>query len=264
MSTREELILSQVAPTKEELSVGEGCHLDEAICLIHYLNNNITAQEAATAITKPVLQEISPRHELYRLMFLLCESLIGLAADRDKLFDLLFAIQGLPPEADIDWVDLPNLGDTWNHMFKLGRNAKADWLDETLSHDRKTEIRQECEALGTVEAELYLRGLGGVSEVRAYEVINQACSRGPMLDVFINGIHAWLRVAGFKLVTDMKPEDTLTIQRGQWRTEVVDTVSNHWDHWRKTFSKLSEDERYLSVESRRLAVECRDLMQREV
>ncbi|KAI8721709.1 hypothetical protein NCS52_00313100 [Fusarium sp. LHS14.1] len=201
MSTREEWILSQAAPTKEELYAGDGCHLDEAICLIDYLNGNITAQEAATAITKPVLQEDDPQEQLYRLMALLCEAPIELSADRDKLYDLLFAIQALPPEAGINWVDLPGFASMWCDLLRLGFDGTDTWEGESLSPDRKAELRQHFEAVGTVEAELYMRDLGGVSDIWAYEIINQGCSGRPGLDIVITGIHAWLKVAGSKLIT---------------------------------------------------------------
>lgn len=267
MPTREEWILSQVAPTKEELYAGDGCHLDEAICLIDYLNNNITAQEAATAITKPVRQEDDPQDQLYRLMALLCEAPVELAADRDKLYDLLFAIQALPLEAGINWVDLPGFASMWTDLLRLGVYGTDTRKEESLSGDRKTELRQRFKAVGTVEAELYLRNLGGVSDVWAYETINQVCSWHPGLDIVITGIHAWLKVAGSKLMADMKPEHIQTFSRGcrgKWARKhvVVDTMAGFWDRWRSTFMQLSKDEEYLSAESRRLAAECHDLMQR--
>ncbi|KPM41452.1 hypothetical protein AK830_g5052 [Neonectria ditissima] len=268
MPTRDEWILSQVAPTKEELHAGDGCHLDEAICLIDYLNNNITAQEAATTITKPVLIEASPRDELYRLMALLCEAPVELAADRDKLFDLLSAIQALPPEEGIDWVDLPGFGNMWSDLFRAGLNGTNAWEGEPLSQDRKAELRQHFEALATVEAELYMRGLGGVSDVWGYEIISQVCSGRPGLDVFITGVHAWLKVAGSKLIAEMKPEDIKAFSRARRgnivrKHVVVDTVASHWEHWRSALIELSKDEEYLSAESRTLAIECHDLMNRE-
>ncbi|KAL2690165.1 hypothetical protein Neosp_004233 [[Neocosmospora] mangrovei] len=176
MPTREEWILSQAAPTKEELYAGDGCHLDEAICLIDYLNGNITAQEAATAITKPILQEDDPQEQLYRLMALLCEAPVELPADRGKLYDLLFAIQALPPEAGINWVDLPGFASMWCDLLRLGFDGTDTWEEESLSPERKTELRQHFEAVGTVEAELYMRDLGGVSDIWAYEIINQISS----------------------------------------------------------------------------------------
>ncbi|RSL78200.1 hypothetical protein CEP51_008409 [Fusarium floridanum] len=268
MSTREEWILSQVAPTKEELYEGDGCHLDEAICLIHYLNNNITVQEAATAITKPVLQEADPQGQPYRLMALLCEALYELAADRDKLYDLLSAIQALPKEADINWVDLPDFGYMWSDLFDHGLSRTGAWESEPLSDDRKTELRQHFEAIGTVEAELYLRGLGVVSEVWGYDVINQVCSGRPGLDIFITRIHAWLKVAGYKLMADMKPEEIKTFGAGlkgkpARKIRLMDTMAGIWELWRTTFLEMSNDEDYLSVEARKIAGECHDLMKRE-
>ncbi|UPK96174.1 hypothetical protein LCI18_007109 [Fusarium solani-melongenae] len=267
MPTREEWILSQVAPTKEELYAGDGCHLDEAICLTDYLNNNITAQEAATAITKPVLQEADPQDQLCRLMALLCEAPVELAADRDKLYHLFFAIQALPPESGINWVDLPGFASMWTDLLRLGFDATDTWEEESLSDDRKTELRQHFEAVGTVEAELYLRDIGGISDIWAYEIINQVCSGRPGLDIVITGIHAWLKVAGSKLIANMKPEHIQTFSRGRRgkivrKHIVVDTVAGFWDHWRSTCMQLSKDEEYLSAVSRRLALECHDLMQR--
>ncbi|KAM0421034.1 hypothetical protein ACHAPT_011105 [Fusarium lateritium] len=215
MPSREDWILSQVAPTKVELYAGDGCHLDEAICLINYLDNKMTALEAATAITKPVLQEANPTDELYRLMGLLCEAPVELADDRDKLFDLLATIQALPPEAGIDWADLAGFGHMWSDLFGLHLHGEEAWETEPLSDERKLELCQHFEAIGTAEAEMYMRGLGGVSEVWGYEVLSMICSGRPGLGLLMSQIHAWLKVAGSKLMADMKPDDIKTFTRGR-------------------------------------------------
>ncbi|KAH6610732.1 hypothetical protein Trco_000752 [Trichoderma cornu-damae] len=244
-------------------------HLEhEADCLCDYLDGELTAEEAAISITTPLLQESNPPTELYRLMGLLCEALVELADDREKLLELLAAIQELPPAA-INWSVLPGLRNMWSDLYRLHTRVSngGEVMGEPLPDEKKSELRQHYTAIGTVEAKLYVRGLGGVTENWGYELLNLACSRRPGLEVVIGEIHAWLTVAGTKLLKDLNPDEVrnwsrpvLGGQPGQQHA-VQGTMAQHWDTWRRTLLQVSEEKDFLSGEARKLARECHRLMQ---
>lgn len=269
--SRAEWLYARVASTTQGIPQGHGCHEDEANCLLDYLDGRITPEEAATSITAPILLEVNPPTELYRLMGLLCEALVELHNDHEELLDLLAAIQGLPPSS-INWSVLPGLRNMWSELYRLHTRGSNGWdlLTEPLPDDRETELRQYYTAIGTVEAKLYVLGLGGVSENWGYEVLNLACLRRPMLGAIMGEIHAWLTVAGTKLLKDLNPEQVrnwprpvLGGQPGQQHA-VQGTMAQHWETWRCTLLQLSEETDFLSDEARQLARECHWLMQGQI
>lgn len=260
MPTRAEWFKSQVAPTKEALKAGDGCHADEAKSLADYLDGKSTAQGAATAFTAPALQEDDPLDSLYRPVALLCQALIDFGDDRDKLLDLLAAIQPLPPTAQVDCPDLPGFGNMWSDLYRLHTHGPDPWesTDFPLSDARKTELRQHFEALGAVEAGLYLRGLDGVTAHWGYETLNLICSRRAGLEVFMSSMHVWLTMAGTELKQDLDPDE---VNRYSNKRGVEATMAEHWEAWKGTFLQVSEEQGFLSIEARKLAAECYELMQ---
>ncbi|EHK16649.1 uncharacterized protein TRIVIDRAFT_162615 [Trichoderma virens Gv29-8] len=236
-----------------QLQQSDGYHEDEDtfMYLGDYFDGNLTTNETAILIAAPVLDDPSPPTKLYRLMGLLCEALVELSDEREKLLSLLESIQELPPAA-INWAVLPGLRNMWR---------------EPIPENRQTKMRQHYTAIGTVEAELYDRGLGGVTENWGYELLNLACLRRPGLEVIMGEIHAWLTVAGTKLLKDLNPDEVrnwsrpvLGGQPGQQHA-VQGTMAQHWETWRRTLLQLSEEKDFLSAEARRLARECHLMMQ---
>lgn len=260
MSDKEAWIHSQVAPTTEALRAGNGCHVQEGNALNAYLDNELTAKEAATAITKPVLEEDNPPASLYRLMGLLCEALVELVDYRKRMLDLVEAIFNLPPTPQIDWGRLPDFGHMWSDLYRLHFHGRNDWESSRhrLSEGQKLELRQHYAATATVEAELYLRGLAGVTADWGYKTLNLICSGRPGVEVFLSSMYAWLAIAGKKMKQDA---ETDTVRRYGKQCNVEATIAEHWEVWKALFHMASEDKESLSPDARQIAAECHRMMQ---
>lgn len=257
---------SKIAPSEKALAAGDGCHNDEAKALRDYLNDFLTAKEAAKHITTPVLQESDPQAELYRLWGLLCDALVELNQDRQKTLDLLSTIQSLPSTSQIDWSQLPGFGNMWDDMYRLHLHGPDEWEKEILTDERKSELLWTFESIGTAEARMYLQGIDGVSANWGYEVLNLICSKRPGLDVLMVEVLTWLRVTGTQLKESAKLGKVRTFSRpiiygrsGQ-RQSFSAPMTEHWATWSKVVLELSGDESPLSVEGRKLALECHVLM----
>lgn len=270
MPARTEWLKAHAAPIGETVR-GEDYYRDDVDCLIDYLEGNTTAKEAALSITEDLLDEVNPPTELYRFMGLLCEALVELKSDREKLLELLAAIRSIPPE-EINWSALPGLVPMWSDLYRLHTRGPNGWkvIGEPLPDDKKVELRRRYAEIGTVEATLYVRELGGVTENWGYELLNLACLRRPGLDIVIGEIYAWLTVAGTKLLKDLDPDEVrnwprpvLGGQPGQ-RLSVEATMAQHWEAWRRSLLQVSEEKDFLTDEARLLAKECHMMMQRPV
>ncbi|KAK2616638.1 hypothetical protein QQS21_000461 [Conoideocrella luteorostrata] len=255
MSTRAEWLQAQIAPTKQALDAGDGCHADEAKSLANYLDGKWTAQESATAFTTPILEDDDPTTALSRPMGLLCEVLVELVDDRDRLLALLAAIQELPPTAQINWSDLPGFGNMWSDLYRLYTHGAEAWekSDLPLSGTRTTELRRHFEATGATEAELYLRGLGGVTAHWGYETLSLISKERVGVEVFISSMHAWLKKAGMKLKQDLNRNE-IRIDGGEL------PMADYWESWKNAFLKASGEDGFSSTEARQLAAECHELM----
>ncbi|KAL7939010.1 hypothetical protein V8C35DRAFT_289901 [Trichoderma chlorosporum] len=261
-----ELHMIQVRQQPQSDSYHEG--EDTLIYIGDYLDGNLTASEVAESIAAPVLEDTNPPTKLYRLMRLLCEALVELADEREKLLNLLEFIQGLPPAA-INWAVLPGLRNVWSDMYRPHLRGSNGWemVGEPIPQDKQAKMRQHYTSIGTVEANLYVLGLGGVTENWGYELLNLACLRRPGLEVIMGQIHAWLTIAGTKLLKDLDRDEVrnwsrpvLGGQPGQQQA-VQGTMAQHWETWRRMLLQVSEETDFLSVEARRLARECHLLMQ---
>ncbi|KAH7148996.1 hypothetical protein B0J13DRAFT_550449 [Dactylonectria estremocensis] len=268
MPNRTTWIQSQVAPDKEALAAGDGCHKDEAKCLNDYLGGKMTVQEAAKAIISPVLQETDPSAEVYRLNAFLCEALVELEDDRENLFQLLEMIQSQPSAGSIDWSQLQGFGHMWSDLYGLHLHEPSEWerARSPLPVDKRASLCHEFEAIGTVEATLFMRGIGGVSADWGYETLNMVCLGRPGLEVFIYKAHAWLRVAGVRLVQSQRPEQLKSwsqlVQGRHGKVEAVGTpMAEHWQRWKRSIKEMSEVDGLLSNESREIAAECHKLME---
>ncbi|KAF3075810.1 hypothetical protein CFAM422_002161 [Trichoderma lentiforme] len=253
-----------------QVQQSDGYHEDEDVFIYlgDYLDGNLTSNETAVLIAAPVLDDPNPPTKLYRLMGLLCEALVELSDEREKLLDLLESIQELPPGA-INWAVLPGLRNMWSDLYRPHMRGLNGWeiIGEPIPEDKQAKVRQHYTSIGTVEAKLYVRGLGGVTENWGYELLNLACLRRPGLEVVVGEIHAWLTVAGTKLLKDLNPEEVrnwsrpvLGGQPGQQHA-VQGTMAQHWETWRRTLLQVSEEQDLLSAEARKLARECHLLMQ---
>jgi hypothetical protein len=262
MLPRTDWINSQAAEDASALAAGDGCHHEEAKALCDYLSGNIPVQEAAERIVSPVLEEADPPTELYRLWGLLSDALVELTDDRQTILDLLAAIQSLPPHTRINWSQLPGFGHMWSDLNRLHLHGPDPWEKGTLTDARRVELCHHFDTIGRVEAEMFLRDIGGVSADWGYEVINLVCSRRLGLDVLMFEVHAWLECAGTQLRDGLKPEEIkrytrpVSGARNGLQEAVSCTMAEHWQTWREALSKLGGDQSPLSVESRELAAVC--------
>lgn len=176
MQSRTAWINLQVATDDNALAAGDGCHHEEAKALCDYLSGDSGVQKAAQKIVSPILREADPPSELYRLWGLLSDALVELTDDRQNILDLLVTIQALPSTYCIDWSQLPGSGNMWSDLNRLHLHGPAPWEKESWTDARKAELCQHFEAIGRAEAEIFLRGLGGISAEWGYEVINLVCS----------------------------------------------------------------------------------------
>jgi hypothetical protein len=267
MLSRTAWINSQAATDDNALAAGDGCHHKEAKALCDYLSGNLDVQEAAHRIVSPILGEADPSSELYRLWGLLSDALVELTDDRQKMLDLLTAVQTLPPTGCIDWSRLPGFGNMWSDLNRLHLHGPAPWEKEKWTEVRKPELCRHFEAIGRVEAEMFLRGLGGISADWGYEVINLVCSGRAGLDVLISEVYAWLECAGTQLRHSLNLEETRSYPRAVpgvshgLQEAVSCTMAEHWQTWRKALLELSEHQSPLSVTSREVAAVCFKLMQ---
>ncbi|KAF5019808.1 hypothetical protein F66182_8177 [Fusarium sp. NRRL 66182] len=257
MSIRTKWIMNQVAPTIQELGDGDGCHIDEAISLINYLDQNLDLETAAGEITAAVLQEDAPREEIYRLWALLAEALVHLEDDRGRLLALLAEIQNLPPSDALRWYQLPGFGNMWSDLYTRVPSSTA-WGPITL-------LRQRRKAIATAEAEMYVQDVGGISELWGYETLNLVCSAGHDLEYRIFEMYRWLEIAGSKLARNLQPGQvksfTRTVKGRPDKGYCIEaTLAEHWEHWKKNFLQLSQDEQSLSVEAKELARQCYGMM----
>ncbi|KAM0542211.1 hypothetical protein ACHAPJ_012903 [Fusarium lateritium] len=268
MDFRREWILSEVAPTIQDLEQGNGYHLDEAICLINYLEGTLSAHSAAEQITAAVLHEADPAGELNRVWVLLGNACQVLDNDFEKLLDLLEAIQRLDQTDQINWTQLPGFRNVWNELF--GFLPEMNWnIDEQREFEgNEDNLRSLFKTVGTVEAGLFVRDIGGFTELWGYNILNLICSARFGLEVSISQIHAWLEIAGSKLAATFQPDHVKSYTRAvrgrpDKTYEIQVTMAEHWEHWKKTFLQVSHDEDFLSHEARQLAAECYGIMKKQ-
>jgi hypothetical protein len=271
MVTTEEWIDSQVAPTQQELERGDGCHEEEGRCLKDYLAGKMTVQDAAAAITTPVLNEKDPPSELYRLWALLADALVELEQGREKLYDLLAAIQELGSQGPIDFSDLPGFGNMWADLYQMWRLGTAPWEKDRgpITDEEMFKMREHHKATGIVEATLYVRGIADLPEIWAWDAINIVCLERPGLDAYIGEVYGWLTVASEKLRSSTNLDQVVTFSRTAEggrpgaRTSVSQSVSEHMGYWNNRLIQLSSQDSSLSEEGRRLAAECYRLLGRD-
>ncbi|KAF4954502.1 hypothetical protein FSARC_12115 [Fusarium sarcochroum] len=265
MDFRQEWIISEVAPTIEDLNNGRGCHLDEAITLINYLEETISAQSAAKAITSAVLHEADPPGELYRVWRLLGHACEILDDQLEKLMNLLAAIQRLGPSDQIDWSHLQGFKNVWNDLYGTLYEINLNSNEKRMFKNQEENFRNFFRTVGTAEAEMFVRNIGGFTELWGYEILNLICSGRFGLEVYISHVHAWLEIAGPKLAATFQPGQVKCFTRAvrgrpDKKYEMEVTMAEHWEHWKKTLLQVSHDEDFLSAEARQLAAECYDMM----
>lgn len=268
MPITQEWIDSHVAPTAQALKDGDGCHEEEGRALKDYLVGKMTAKDAAAAITKPVLDEQDPPSEIYRLWGLLQDALVEHEDEREKLYDLLAAIQELGPRGPIDFSHLPGFGNMWADLYGLFINGPCPWEKEGdgITDEKMTEMRQHHEAVGTIEATLYVRGIAGIPARWAWDTLNIVCLKRPGIDAYIGGMYGWLSVAREKLRSAMDLDQVVSFSRpvdgGRPGAQegLSQSMSKHMGDWISALMQYSSHNSPLSDEGKRLAAECHRLL----
>ncbi|KAL9594542.1 MAG: hypothetical protein Q9219_006983 [cf. Caloplaca sp. 3 TL-2023] len=201
----------------------DGCHPDEAKALQSYLSNEITAQEAARAITIPVLSADDPGGNLHRLWGLLQDALEQLSAARTPtLIALLQAIENLPDPISSDgrpiylregysWKELPGFGHEWADCYQQDHwryelptvLAQAPTVDEGLK--KRVEMRAAHVKIVNAEAQLVVAGVGGLPLDWGYDTVANALERKTAIPDFdLRAVREWMKVAGKELYQGAK------------------------------------------------------------
>ncbi|KAH7116502.1 hypothetical protein B0J13DRAFT_533185 [Dactylonectria estremocensis] len=249
----------------DALAPGYGRHPEEAKSLHLFLEKKLTSKEAATAITTLILHERDPPDNVYRLMGFLCEALVDLNDEREKLFNLLGAIQALPPARGIDWSQPRGFGNMWSDLYRLHIYGQDEWENGiTLQSEAAIEVlRKHYAETATLEAEMYVRGLSGVTASWGYETIKLI--NHWRVDVLISGIMVWLKVAGGRLQQELHLEEVenwgqLSTQRGNEQDQENASLPQYWERWAAHVRGISENSNTYSKDVRKLATECYKLM----
>ncbi|KAF5676120.1 atg16-protein [Fusarium heterosporum] len=264
ISFRDEWILSIAAPNIKALNESEGCHLDEAICLMNYLNGQIEVEAAAISITAYVSNDFAPRNlAMCCLWNLFADVLVHFEEDRDKVIELLLSIQKLPP-TDICWWKLPGFSRSWE-VYRKMYQVPLNGVENSNEDPSQAQTRHANNvATMTAEAKMFVQGVYGITNLWAFRTINLVCE-GDSLDVVMPSIHAWLQIAGPKLAETLLPEQVKSYERAirgrpDKRYLMSATLYEHWYHWQKTLLQASYDDEHLSQETLWLAAECYGIM----
>ncbi|UNI23953.1 hypothetical protein JDV02_009740 [Purpureocillium takamizusanense] len=197
---------------------------------------------------------------MYRLMGFLCEALVELSDHRKQLLDLLEAIQALPPSDQIDWPRLPGFGNMWADLYRLHMHGHDHWeTSETpLTDTRKRELCRHEEAVAAAEADMFLRGVGGVTARWGYEWLSLVHWQRPGMAVFMRGAYVWLAKAGGRLKDQLEPDKVSSYGHP---SRVKAAMPEHWEAWRWSFLRISEEVEAFAADDREVAGECYKLME---
>lgn len=200
----DEWFSSKLAPDGD---VEDGCHPGESEALKSYLRQGTTPNEAAQAITRPVVTAENPRDDLSRLYVLLIDALVELPSEHiEPLLALLQAIEDLP-EPDFTaiqqskrpyeklWKGLPHFAHDW---YDVGYRSGSWKMDAAATVAPKRDaLRDEHVRRAEIEARLVMAGLAGLPIDWGYEVVVSALeSDDALLDFEVPAAAEWFVVCG--------------------------------------------------------------------
>ena len=252
----------------------DGCHPDEARALQSYLQGQITAAQAAEAITRPIAASQNPNGDLPRLYGLLEDALMELPApDMARVLELIGAIEDLPdpdfsavprenlPAHGTMWRGLPGFGHQWSDG--AGAGVLFHWVEGT-GRVRATEKEDvyvtQCIRRAEVEARLVRNGLVGLEISWGYEIVTDALERSKAaLDTEVPMACEWLEILGdrFREGAD-KGESSWALERNGdlWKGEDRRRMSKErWDFWMQRLKELSDNDG-VSLRTREAAKQC--------
>ncbi|KAK8013118.1 hypothetical protein PG991_010493 [Apiospora marii] len=232
----------------------DGCHPDEAHALQSYLQGQITATQAAEAITKPVTASQNPDDDdLPRLYGLLGDALMELPApDLTRILELIGAIEDLPaPDfSAVPRENLPAHGTLWRGLPGFG-HFWSDGPDVYVT---------QCIRRAEVEARLVRNGLVGLEFSWGYEMVTDALERSnAKLDTEVPMACEWLKILGdrFREGAD-KGEGCWALERNGdlWKGGDRKRMSKErWDFWMQRLKEISDNDA-LSLRTREAAKQC--------
>lgn len=236
--------------------IEDGVHPDEAQALKKLLQKELTPQEAAIEITKPIQKSSDPNTDLARLWGFLADALIELPSDNlSLLLRLLQAIESLP-EPDFtstvtDKSNLPAHGTLWRKLPGFGHHYAdtyqsyqyKDWRRKTTDIN-VNEIRALQVKKAHVEAQLVVSEIGGIPIDWGYESVTDALEQniddGIALDVDASAAAKWLEVAGERFRAGAaKGEESWALRRRRdlWEGKVM--TWERWDFWQRRLEELT-------------------------
>ena len=262
----------------------DGCHPDEAQALQSYLNNKITTQEAARAITQPILSSGNFGANLHRLWNLLQDALVELSETHiSPLVNLLQAIQDLPDPVlaskpsettpskdDFTWKGLPKFGHLWADVHKQD-NWRND-LSTTLSSSSSSTVgdrskkRQELRAThirkANIEARLVVANIGCIPLDWGYDTIADALELDTaVIDFEIPAAREWIGVAGEELYQGAKEErETWALSRKRDMGREDGKMSlNRWEFWEERMGEFQKRSGIVEATSEKAGKRMREL-----
>ncbi|KAH6887508.1 hypothetical protein B0T10DRAFT_574552 [Thelonectria olida] len=244
----------------------DGCHPDEAQALKKYLCQEISAGEAAHAITRPILNSKTPYDDLPRLWGFLMDALIELPSDTSRVLGLLQAIEDLP-EPDMSvieesqrpdklWRGLPGFGHLWADLYQSG-----DWRAEAAkanTQERKR-LREYHVRKAEIEARLVASNLASIPIDWGYETVADALEKSDaLLDFQIPAAAEWFRHAGDRFrMGAAKGEESWALKRKRdlWEGGSAMTLER-WSFWEKRLGDIQSEceETILAVEEAKVAM----------
>lgn len=265
-----EWIDDQIALDLEAVKAGDGSHPQEGKALKDYLSGKTSPEKASEAITSPVLAEKIPGDHMYRVWGLLANALVELEEEREKLYELMRAIQNLPYEGKINFKSLCGFHSMWFTLYRLHFHGPAQWEKSKVHLSAVTvkELREHSRAVGVVEATMFVRGIGDIPVEWGLNTVNLLLTKTTRsLDVYIGSIHAWIVQAseklleGLEIVEDNSSRRPHRDDRRGWKHQ---QRYQHWANCKDSLLHLGAERSQLSVMSKELALECYTIIDGEL
>lgn len=246
----DEWFKSKIAPAD---APEDGCHPDEAKALQDYYHKQVSAEEAAQALTRPIESLENSYDNLYRLWGLLIDALMELPErEISNLVQLLDAIQRLPNPNLTEkqtgsaasegsfWRELPRFGHMWADEHK-----QDHWRDTLSIKDpaKRAEQRAQHIRKARVEARLTVANIGGIPLDWGYDCIADALERrNAVLDFEMPAAAEWIAVAGNRLYAGAVDgrESWALERRRDFQKEDAKMSTERWSLWMKRMGELCE------------------------